>query len=258
MKRIFMTVLIASLLIVAVAAQEKPKNEPPKATPSTSTEDLPSVDQILEKYVKSVGGKEALEKITSRAVKGTFEIEAMNVKANFENYMKAPNKSTTIVTVPDFGTFIEVYDGANGWKVNPMEGGLREISGLELTEMKLDAELLTELNLKKNFPKMVVTGKEKAGSYDTYVIEATPAEGGAEKLYFDVTTGLLVRQDHERSSSQGKQMIETYFDDFKAVDGVKLAHTIKAVQPEITFLIKFTEVKQNAPIEETKFNKPAN
>jgi len=253
--------LLALLLGVAGAAQEKPKNEAPKAetkaASSSTTEALPSVDQILENYIKAVGGKEAIEKISSRSVKGTFEIEAMNVSAEFENYLKAPNKTATIVTIPNFGTFTDVFDGTNGWKVNPMEGGLRELNGRELTELKRDSDFHHELNFKKNFPKMSVKGKEKAGSYDTYVIEATPTEGAAEKFYFDVTTGLLVRHDNERETTQGANQFETYFDDYKAVDGVKVAHTIKTVLPMMTFLIKFTEVKQNAPIDDTKFNKPS-
>ncbi|MCI0660472.1 MAG: hypothetical protein L0220_05305 [Acidobacteria bacterium] len=261
MKRIIMCVLLTLLLCLAGAAQEKPKNESPKAetkaASSTSTEALPSVDEILEKYIKAVGGKQAIEKITTRAVKGTFEIEAMNVTADFENYLKAPNKTAMILTIPNFGTFTNIFDGTNGWKVNPMEGGLRELSGRELSEMKRDSDFHSELNFKKNFPKMSVKGKEKAGSYDAYVIDAIPPEGPAEKLYFDVVTGLLVRQDGERESSQGATQAETYFDDYKAVDGVKVAHSIKSVMPMMTFVIKFTEVKQNAPIDDAKFNKPS-
>jgi len=261
MKRFVICVLIALLLGVAGAAQDKPKTDAPKAEPkasaAASTEPMPSVDEILEKYIKAVGGREAIEKITTRAVKGTFEIEAMNVSAEFENFLKAPNKTATIVTVPNFGTFTDIFDGTNGWKVNPMEGGLRELSGRELTELKRDSDFHSELNFKKNFPKINVKGKEKAGSYDTYVIEATPAEGPPEKFYFDTTTGLLVRHDNERESSQGANQFETYYDDYKAIDGVKVAHSIKSVLPMMTFVIKFTEIKQNAPIDDSKFNKPA-
>ena len=52
--------------------------------------------------------------------------------------------------------------------------------------------------------------------------------------------------------------IETYVDDFKVIDGLKIPHTMRQVNPAMTILIKFTEVKNNIDIEEAKFAKPAN
>jgi hypothetical protein len=124
--------------------------------------------------------------------------------------------------------------------------------------MKRGADFYQELNYKKNYAKMEVKGKEKVGSYDTYVIEATPTEGGPEKLYFDVNTGLLVRQDGEFDGPQGKTQVETYVDDYKVVDGVKVAHTMKQVNPQMTWVIKLTEVKNNIEIDGAKFGKPSN
>jgi zinc protease len=261
MKRIIICVSIASLLAITILAQEKPKADPPtaetKATAATSTEAFPSVDEIIDKHTKALGGKEAIEKITSQTFKGTFEIEAMSVSAEYESYRKAPNKVATFTTVPNFATFSNVFDGTKAWIVNPMEGGLRELSGAELSGVVLDSDFHRELNFKKNYPKMSVKGKEKGSSNDTYVIEATSSDGIPEKFYFDVSTGLLVRHDAERDSPQGKFTRELHFDDYKIIDGVKVAHTIKLVTPGFAAVIKYVEVKQNVPIDDVKFNKPA-
>jgi hypothetical protein len=136
--------------------------------------------------------------------------------------------------------------------------GLRELSGRELSQTKREADFYVELNYKTHFTKMEVKGKEKIGSYETYVVEATPAEGSPEKLYFDVNTNLLVRHDAERETPQGPLQIETHMDDFRVIDGVKIPHTMKQVNPMMTAIIKITEVKNNVEIEETKFSKPAN
>ena len=90
------------------------------------------------------------------------------------------------------------------------------------------------------------------------MIEATPAEGPPEKLYFDVNTGLLVRHDAEVESPQGKLLMESYLEDYKVVDGVKIAHTMKSVNPAMTIVIKISEVKNNVEIDDAKFGKPAN
>jgi hypothetical protein len=248
------------LAALTSAAQEKPKTDGPKADAQKTdarAAATPTVDDILDKYIKAVGGKEAIEKITTRTMKGTFDIEAMGVTgAAVEMLAKAPNKSAMKIDVPNFGVVNRIFNGANGWSSDPMSG-LRELSGVELAQMKRGADFHAELNYKKHYAKMEVKSKEKVGAYETYVVEATPTEGTPEKLYFDVNTGLLVRTDGESEGPQGKVPIETYMDDYKVVDGVKIPHTVKQVNPMMTWVMKFTDVKNNVDIDEAKFGKPS-
>jgi zinc protease len=266
MKRIALILAFAMSAALTSTAQDKPKSETPGKTEMPKTEApkadakdtaLPTVDAILDKHVKAVGGKEAIEKITSRSIKGSFDIEALGVTgAAVEIFAKAPNKSSTKIDIPGFGVVNRVFDGATGWDSNPMTG-LREVSGLELAQFKRVADFYQELNYKKHYAKMEVKGKEKVGSYETYLIEATPAEGNPEKFYFDVNTGLLVRHDAEAETPQGKTMFETYLEDYKVVDGIQIPHKTKQASSEITFVIKITEVKNNVEIDNAKFNKPS-
>jgi len=260
MKRFALTLALVMLGAFTCAAQEKPKADAPKADGAKTDAKpaaLPAVDDILDKYVKAIGGKEAIEKITSRTVKGSFEIEAMNMSGTLEMFAKAPNKNAMKIDLPGVGMVYNVFDGAKGWDSNPMTG-LRELSGAELAAMKRRADFHSEINFKKHYPKMEVKGKEKVGSSETYVIEATPDEGGPEKLYFDVNNGLLVRHDLEAEGPQGKIATEIYTDDYKVVDGVKIPHTLKQVNPMFAMTMKFTEIKTNVEIDEAKFNKPSN
>jgi hypothetical protein len=134
---------------------------------------------------------------------------------------------------------------------------LRELSGEELAVLKREADFYQPLNFKKHFSKLEVKGKETVGSSETYVLIATPAEGGPEKLYFDVATGLLVRQDAERETAQGKMATEEYFEEYKAVGGVMVPHVMKIVSPMFALKLKFNEIKANVEIDEAKFNKPS-
>jgi hypothetical protein len=137
MKRITLILAFAMLAAFTSVAQEKPKTDGPKADASKTDAKataLPTVDNILDNYVKALGGKEALEKITSRSVKGTFDIEAMSISAPIEMYAKAPNKTAMKIDVPNLGVVNRVFDGATGWDSSPMTG-LRELSGLELAQI---------------------------------------------------------------------------------------------------------------------------
>src|SRR5262245_54368019 len=198
MKRISLILAFAMFAALTSAAQEKPtpgktempKAEAPKADAKAAA--LPSAEDIFDNYVKAVGGKEAIEKITSRSMKGSFDLEAFGVAgAPVEMFAKAPNKSAMKIDITGFGVVNRVFDGASGWASDPMSG-LRELSGLELAQTKRGSDFPQELNFKKHYTKMELKGKEKVGSYETYVVEATPTEGSPEMLYFDVNTNLLV------------------------------------------------------------------
>jgi hypothetical protein len=260
MKRIALILAFSMLAAVAIAAQDKPKADAPKpeaAKADAKPAALPSADEILEKYVKAIGGKEAIEKITSRSSKGSFEIEAMNLTGTIESYQKAPNKFANLFTIPAVGGGGQVFDGAKGWDSNPMTG-LRELGGEELATLKREADFYQPLNFKKHYSKLEVKGKETVGKSEAYVVIATPTEGSPDKVYFDVNSGLIVREDAERETGQGKMAIEVYLEDYKDVDGVKIPHTMKQVTPMFAMTLKFTEIKSNIAIDDAKFAKPSN
>jgi outer membrane lipoprotein-sorting protein len=215
---------------------------------------LPSVDQVLDKYIAATGGKDAIQKVTSRVAKGTMDIVTFGASGSLEQYTKAPNQSVTIIEVAGYGTVIQCYDGKTGWASDPQQG-FRELSGAELDVFKRSADLQAALHTKNHYKTLTVTGKGKVGDKDVYVLEGQRDQGGAEKLYFDAQTGLLTKL--EMPSPQGSGTISMLFEDFKDVDGVKIPATIRQETPEISLVIKMEDIKQNVPIDASKFAKPA-
>jgi zinc protease len=259
MKR-FVTLLLFTLVAVGqgLAQGAAPKSEAKPADAAKATEKappLPTVDQILDKYVQAIGGRAAIEKLTSRAAKGTFEMPAMGLNAPVELYAKAPNRVATTINISGFGTVAEGYDGKTAWARDPTSG-LREKGGVELATARLDAEFHKELKLRELYPKMELKGREKVGEREAYVVLATPPEGSAEKWYFDAESGLLVRSDVEREGPQGKLPFEIYLEDYREVDGVKMPFTSRMVNPSVSITIRLEEVKHNVAVDEAKFAKP--
>jgi hypothetical protein len=239
------------MLVLATCALAQGQT-PPKADAA-----MPTVDQVLDKYVQALGGKAAIEKLTSREGKGTFEIPAFGATGTVETFEKAPNKKAMVIDIPGFGTVRQGFDGTAGWAVDP-QNGLRDQTGAELAATKLESDFHRDIKLKQLYPKITVKGKEKVGDKDAIVLEATPAEGSAEQWYFDSTTGLLIRADSERESPQGKMPVQVFFDQYKEVDGIKIPAVVRQVTPAFTINIKIDEVKHNVPVEDSKFVKPAN
>jgi hypothetical protein len=216
----------------------------------------PSVDQILDHYVQAVGGQGALEKVTSRAMKGTLENSDDGTTSPAEVFTKAPNKYLAVVNLGDGGEMLEGWNGQTGWGKDP-DSGLHDTDKAEQVAARRDYDFYRETRLKELFPKMALSGRTKVDDRDAYVIEATSSDGATEKMYFDVETGLLVRRDFERVNiDDGIVLYEVDYDDYKDVDGLKLPATVRRKTPDYTLTYRFTEIKQNIPVDDAKFNKP--
>jgi len=64
---------LLGLVLVAAASGSATAQETKAPAPKPASA-LPSVDQILDKYVQALGGKAAIEKLNSRVTKGKFEV----------------------------------------------------------------------------------------------------------------------------------------------------------------------------------------
>ena len=212
---------------------------------------LPTVDKLLEKYIAASGGA-AVQKITSRITTGSVDVLTYGFTGTFEQYTKAPGRQVNISDLSGFGKVIQCSDGKTGWASDPQQG-LRQMGAAELAVFLRGADLQSPLHLKNHYKKMAVTGKTKVGDRDAWVVEAQPPEGGPEKLYFDIRTGLLIRM--ERPDQTGGTVLT--FEDFKEVDGVKIPLTIHQDGGQAEVLIKIREVRHNVPIDDAKFAKPA-
>lgn len=244
MKRIAIG-LAACLAVVSVAALQARTQTPAGG---------PTVDQILEKAITALGGRAAMEKITSRVGKGTIEIAEAGMSGSVEVFEKAPNMSAVAISLGGMN-IRQAFDGAVAWEDNPQEG-LKVRTGVELADAKREATFNPELKMKTLYPKMTVRGKEKVGTADAYVIDAVPAEGSPVTFFFDAETGLPLRMDTTRDSPQGPLQVQSYLEDYRVVDGVKVAFVMRQVTTMFSMVMRLTEVKHNVTLDDKMFKKP--
>jgi outer membrane lipoprotein-sorting protein len=217
----------------------------------------PTVDQVLEKYAQAIGGQAAYEKVTTRIMKGSVEIPDDNATGTAEVYAKAPGSYRSTMNFPGYGVIEAGVDGEKGWERNP-DAGLRAMSRADLEFAKRDHHFYRELRLKELYPKMEMAAAMEVNGRSAYVITATPAGGPAEKFYFDAQNGLLVKHDYERVTLEdGIVQYEVFYSDYREVDGIKVPYAIEQRTPDSTMILKFVEVRNNAPVEDALFQKPA-
>jgi zinc protease len=254
MKFLYSLILAGALWTLPLQAQDTAQISA-KPDETRVAEALPTVDQILDKFVKAAGGKEAAEKITSQVLKGSLDIPNFGATGTMEIYAKTPNKYLTVAEVQGYGSVKSGFNGTKGWTEDP-QAGISEMTPEMLASIKRDADMMRNYKLKEIFSKLVVKEKSKVGDQEAYVIEATPPEGATEKFYFSASSGLLLRQDAERVSPQGKALVEMYFEDYREVSGVKTPFLIRQNMPALNIEIKISESKTNTPIDDAVFEMP--
>jgi zinc protease len=239
----------------AASASSDSKTTPATGASAPASAPTLTADQILENYIKAIGGRENWKKLTTRISTGTIDVPAMNLSGLVTVREKAPNRS--IFTVNFNGAvFQQGFDGAIGWSNDP-QNGLREQAGEELAETKRDSDFYHPLDLKQMYSKITLTGTDKIDDRDAYIVEASSADLGTDKIYFDTQNGLVLRIVGLHHTMDGLATFTEDFSDFREVDGIKLPYTVHQESPSSTFTIKFTEIRHNEAIEDAAFAKPA-
>ena len=242
---------------VVMAAEPKATGEPHGAaaggTEKESSASSPSAEQLLDKYVKALGGAATIEKISSRVMKGTIEFGEQSMPILI--YAKDPDRRISFAHTPN-GDSVTAFDGHEGWLVSPGRPP-HFMQGSETDAASIDADLHLATHLPQMFSAMKVDGHEKIGDQEAYVLVGERQGKTPLKLYFDEQSGLLLRLVRFGETAVGWLPTQIDYTDYREADGIKVPYRWTLARPNGRFTIQLTELKQNVPIDDAKFAKPA-
>jgi hypothetical protein len=232
---------------------QQPAGAQPQGSPTPRPTPTPA-DEILNKYITAVGGQAAIDKIKSRTATGT--VTTANGQTGTYELAQVADKAYETVVTPR-ATMKRGLTPAGAWEQNGPNS--REITGGELTRLRSSFQLFSNLKLKEQYTRLRSGGREKVGDRDAYVVTAARSETETERLSFDVETGLLVRRITYLRTMIGIIPEQWDFEDYRDVEGVKMPFTIRvsSVDAGNPFVVrKLTEIKLNAPVDDSKFAMP--
>jgi hypothetical protein len=237
--------------------------------PETETKAaLPTVDQILTKYVAALGGEQAMRKVTTRIITATQDIPtgpggSIPVPAKLERSQKAPNLVLDVYTAEKF-TIADGFDGNAAW-AKAQNGNVTSPApgGVDAERAQRAAAFYEPLTLKEQYQTLRVDGTARVNGHDAYVVIGTPAADTPERLYFDAQTGLLLRKWTYVETAPGRVPYQVDFDNYRNTgSGVKIPFTIHMApagprtELETTSTLHVTSVKDNVPLDDATFVKP--
>jgi hypothetical protein len=204
-----------------------------------------TIDQVIDNYVKAVGGMAAVERIESR------ETHASRHHSKLIYLWQKPNKVLLFDGKKRLG-----YDGGSGWMVSTKKR-VSKLSKGEEEPLLMDANPLRYVHLKQLYSEMQAVPPETVEDRPMDVLVA-PNDLGMTKLYFDSSTHLLARvEETGKTSAYFKHVTE--FTNYQDQDGVKLPFRIIHESNEPgggEEEVHITKVIQNVPLKPGIFNKP--
>jgi photosynthetic reaction center cytochrome c subunit len=213
---------------------------------------LPTADQILGKYLQSVGGAEAAARISTRIQNGTLTVGSQHFPV--EILAKGPSKRVTRVHFPG-GDSLTVVSGDEGWLSTPGRA-LHDMSPAEVDAAKMEAELFFPIGLPRIFKELRVRQQEQISGHKTYVVLGIRDNQPPAQLYFDEESGLLVRVLRYAETPLGRNPTQIDYADYREEGGVKTPFRWTIARPNSHFTIQAEQVQQNLPIADDKFAKP--
>ncbi|HET7891104.1 MAG TPA: c-type cytochrome [Candidatus Sulfotelmatobacter sp.] len=235
------------------AKPDNPKQATGASTPAKSENSGPSADQLLDRYVQAVGGAAAVDKVNSRIMTGTIDFGGTSLPIDI--YAKEPEQRISFTHMPE-GDNVTAFNGKEGWLGTPGHP-LREMHGSDLDGASIDADLHLPTHLKTMFTELRTEGSEKIGDHNAYVVVGRREPKPPIRLYFDEQSGLLLRLLRFGETALGWMPTQIDYTDYRDTNGVRIPYRWTLARPSGRFTIQVNNVKQNVPVDDAKFIKPA-
>jgi predicted Zn-dependent peptidase len=214
--------------------------------PSKKVKPVPegvTAESVNQMYINAIGGEKALRKIKDMTMMATTTMQGMSI--GFDIYRKAPNKYMMKVGAGEMVFQKMIYDGTTAKLVSPMGGENKTLEGPELADMKVDATLNAELFYPELGVELKLDGIEEVNGSDAYRMILTMPSGKETTAFFDVASGLKVKEIGDQGNST--------FSDYREVNGVKFPFALTQQMGPQTVEMKVPSIKVNSKLKDDLF-----
>ncbi|POY38485.1 peptidase M16 [Solitalea longa] len=222
----------------------------PVAKPANKVTANVSPQTIIDNYIKAVGGKDNIKNITSVAFNTEANIQGMTLNAIIKQM--TPNKESLVMSYNGMTVMKSVFDGTAGY--SEMQGQKVPLGPEDVKKKQEERSLFPEIYYAADKFNLVVENTEKVNDKDTYKVKITSPSGNISYKYYDVVSGLLLKQESTIKLPTGQEMNQiSEFSDYKPVNGVLMAYTISITSGPQQFDLKVKDVKVNTDVAELDF-----
>jgi zinc protease len=201
-----------------------------------------TAESVIQKAIDATGGAKKIADIKDVSLSGSVNIMGTELSIT-EQYLVSVGY-TRKVDMAGMGTVMsEVMNGSNFTK--SQQGQSQPLEDKDKEEMKEDGSFFQELYMKNNGYNFTLKGIEAVEGSDAYVIEVKSPLGRVFTNYYDVKSGLKVKDMSEEESPRGKMVVQTYYSGYKEKNDVKIPTKIVVDLGRFKQEIEYKDVKVN-------------
>ena len=214
-----------------------------------------TADEIIDKHLEAMGGKEKLKQLSTMTTEGSLNANGMEIPVKIT---QAHNKGQRVDITAMGVTGYIIQTPTAGWVFMPFQGHTKaESTPAETVKETADALDLQNslLDYKQKGHTVEYLGKDDVDGTSCHKLKLI-LKGGLEQTHFIDPANYYIIKTINKSKASGQVVEQTQtFSNFKKLDeGYVFPFTMTGFGPgEITF----TKIEVNKPIDESIF-KPSN
>jgi hypothetical protein len=199
----------------------------------------PSAQEIFDKYVTAVGGRDSWAKHTSIVSRGNMS--AMGQEFSIEIVQARPGRSRVRVTTP-MGDSDQGYDGTIGWMVQPGAGATL-LEGTALDEARFNSNWSTSTYEPGAFREARVVGQVDFEGAKAWHVSVTTPTGRTADHYFDITSGLKLGESTKQTTPMGEVSATQVYANYRTVGDLRLPFTLTTKMSMGEFAMTLTSIE---------------
>ncbi|GAA0535014.1 LolA-like protein [Chitinophaga japonensis] len=213
-----------------------------------------SVDEIVNKHIAAMGGRDKLKNMETMYTEGIMEMRGMEIPIK----LWVVNDKAVRMEFEVMGSNnIQVVTRNGGWMQMPFQSPEpKEMDSGMVRAMQPRLDLAGELyDYKSRGRTVTLEGKETTAGVEAYKLKVINENGSVTHLFVDANT-YYIDKIESRVSAQGQEMdIATMLSDYKKTDNGYVYPALTTQEP-IGSKISVTKVEVNKPVDESLFKMP--
>jgi outer membrane lipoprotein-sorting protein len=187
-----------------------------------------TADELLEKNMKAMGGKDKLTAVQSMRLTGKMKMGPMEAPITI---VKARPSGIRVDFTIQGMTGTSAYDGTTGWTLMPFMGNKdpQKMTETQLKDIRIQADFDgPTFDYKAKGNKVEYAGKVDVEGTPTYKLHVTTKEGKESNVYLDAETYLVIRTESTQNIQGQDLEMESTIGDYKTVDGLTMSYSMES------------------------------
>lgn len=238
MKKIILTAICAAIVSAGAIAQ--------------------TVDEVINKNITAMGGKEKVNSLKSVKMEGNLEVQGMQIPTTM---VMLNNKGMRSDFTLQGMTGSQVVTDKGGWMFMPFQGQQKPepTPAEEVKASQVDLDLAGPLvDYKSKGHTVELLGKEDMEGTDVYKVKLNTKDGVIQTYYLDAETGYIIKASTKKKIGEKETDSVVLLSNYKKTDdGYVFPYTIEqTAEGAGKVIINITKVQTNVPVDESVFVMP--